>query len=294
MLFVTITLIVLGTLSILFLLFLFLIFPALRRHPDRQMLEGRYIAHRGLHDVAVPQSGDPSGGADCSGAAPENSLTAFAYAAEHGYMIENDIHITKDGEVVVFHDDDLFRMTGVHGKPEDMTLADLKTLRLAGTDERIPTLRECLDVVSGRVPLLIEFKCIDRATCDRLCPAAASVLADYTGKYLIQSFYPLVLSYYRKHHPDICRGQLSKGFYKEPLYMKLLGCLVYNFLARPDFVSYDHEDATHPCRRFCTALGAYPVGWTFRSEDELKAHGHWFHTFIFEGFIPQPKGDHIS
>jgi hypothetical protein len=136
------------------------------------------------------------------------------------------------------------------------------------------------------VPLLIEFKCPNARTCSPLCEAADAILKDYKGVYFIQSFHPPVLRWYRKHRPDVCRGQLASAFPKEDAVKRLLGCMVFNFLARPDFVSYEHRFAAHPCRRLCTRLGALPVGWTFQSPAELAAHRTDFATYIFEDFIP--------
>ena len=255
-------------------LFLWLVCPALRNHPDRKQLHGLYIAHRGLHGLAENT--------------PENSLAAFRAAVERGYAIEIDIHITADGEVVVFHDDDLKRMCGVEGRPEDKTLAELKTLRLADTNECIPTLRECLDTVGGKTLLLIEFKCMGR-TCDALCRAADAILREYHGPYCVQSFYPFVLSWYRRHHREVCRGQLASAFPKEALHKQLLGCMVFNVFARPDFVSYDHGYTKHFCRRLCTRLGAMPVGWTFKSQRDLDEDRACFDTYIFEGFLPREE-----
>ncbi len=261
-----------AVIAALILLFLFLIFPAARRHPHLAALDGKRIAHRGLHDL--------------SPAAPENSLAAFDAAWRAGYMIETDLHITADGEVVVFHDDTLDRMCGVSGKPEEKTLAELRELRLGGTEERIPTLKELLSLVNGRVPLLIEFKCTDGETCRRLCEAADAILSRYDGRYFVQSFYPLMLRWYRKHRPDVCRGQLASAFRGDKLKMRVLGDLVFNFMARPDFVSYEYTCERHPCRRICTALGAFPICWTLHSEEELCAAKKRFRTFIFENFIP--------
>ncbi len=259
--------------ALLIFLLLYLIFPSPRRHRDRQLLSGRYIAHRGLHGLRD--------------GTPENSLAAFRAAIECGYAIEIDIHLTADGEVVVFHDDNVRRMCGVEGCVEQMTLAELKALRLAGTEEQIPTLQECLALVNGQVPLLIEFKCLSVDLCNRLCCAADAILEKYEGAYCIQSFYPFVLRWYRKHRREVCRGQLSSAFCGEALHKRLLGCLVFNFLARPDFISYDHNFAGHPCRRLCGRLGAYPVGWTFHDQTALDRHRKDFNTYIFEGFIPE-------
>ncbi|MBQ8208896.1 MAG: glycerophosphodiester phosphodiesterase [Clostridia bacterium] len=257
---------------VLFLAFLFLVAPSSRKHADRQILDGMFIAHRGLHGI------EPG--------TPENSLAAFRAAAEHGFAIENDIHLTRDGEVVVFHDDDLYRMCGIHGRPEDMTLNELKKLCLGGTEEKIPTLAECLEVIDGRVPLLIEFKCKSGSAAP-LCEAADKILSNYNGKYFIQSFYPFVLSWYKKHRKEICRGQLSSAFKKDKLHMRMLGLLLFNFLARPDFISYEFSHKNEFSRRFCAFLGAFSVGWTFRSQRDIDDCKNDFGTFIFEGFIPK-------
>lgn len=256
---------------LLTLLFLFLICPAVRRHPDRELLKGAKIAHRGLHGLSKD--------------VPENSLRAFQAAVDKGYWIENDIHLTKDGHVVVFHDDTLDRMCGVSGKIEEMTLVELKKFRLAGTDQQIPTLQECLDLVDGRVPLLIEFKC-PTSNAAPLCEAANRILEEYHGKYFIQSFYPPVLGWYRKHRKDICRGQLSTPFYHDAFHKRLAGALLFNFIGRPDFVSYEHAFYRNFFRRVAVKLGAVPLGWTFRNEKDLEARKADFQGYIFEKFLP--------
>lgn len=253
-------------------LYLFLIFPALRRHSDREILDGLYIAHRGLHDLKC--------------GIPENSLSAFRKAVSDGFAIENDIHLTKDGEVVVFHDDDLRRMCGVCGRPEDMTLAELKELRLGETEEKIPTLRECLDVIDGKVPLLIEFK-IKNGSAVPLCEATDRILREYNGKYFVQSFYPFVLSWYKRNNKKVLRGQLAAKFKGDKLHMRMLGMLLFNCFARPDFVSYENETKGAFGRRICTLLGALPVGWTFKAQEDVDASKKDFRSYIFEGFMPK-------
>lgn len=265
-------LVLLAILFVLAAFVLFCIFPSMRKHEDRKLLDGLYIAHRGLHNIKE--------------GVPENSLSAFRRAVENGFAIENDIHLTADGEVVVFHDDDLHRMCGVDGKIEEKTLAELKALALAGTDEKIPTLAECLDVIGGKVPLLIEFKATSGSP-RALCEAANKVLEGYDGKYFIQSFYPPVLYWYRKNRKEICRGQLSCNFHESDIKKKALEALLFNFLARPDFVSYNHFHSKNPFRRFCTFLGAFPVAWTIGSKEELDAARKHFKTYIFEGFLPK-------
>lgn len=114
--------------------------------------KGKYpvlvIAHRGF-----------------SGQAPENTLIAFKNAIELGCdMIELDIHLSKDREVVVIHDNTLNRTTNGQGRIDDFTLSELKKLdagswfgaRFSG--ERIPTLKEVLQMSKDRIPVNIEIK----------------------------------------------------------------------------------------------------------------------------------------
>lgn len=260
------------------LFFLFLVFPAARKHGDLNTLCGLYIAHRGLHDKEK--------------GIPENSLEAFESAAAMGFAIENDIHLTKDGEVVVFHDDNALRMCGVDRKISEMTLGEIKELRLLGTDRTIPTLKECLAVINGRVPLLIEFKRDGKVS--HLCSAADKILREYKGKYFVQSFYPQVLSWYKKHNKSVCRGQLSSAFRGDPFYKRLAGLLIFNALSRPDFVSYEYTDGDYLPRKLVTRLGAFPVGWTFRSKAETEKGRKFFKTFIFEDYIPENTTEKIN
>lgn len=262
---------ILGILAVLLALYLFLLFPAWRRHPHRKLLDGMHIAHRGLHDLKEN--------------VPENSLAAFREAVNAGFAIENDIHITVDGEVVVFHDDTLSRMCGVEGKIEDFTLDQLREFRLNGTDEGIPTLRECLDLVNGQVPLLIEFKC-GFGNYHALCEAANAILKDYQGVYFVQSFFPHAMGWYRRHRNDVCRGQLSSVFPDGDLQRKLLSSLLINVISRPDFISFDHLHQNWVPFRLVKLLGAFPVGWTFRSNEEYAASKQ-FRTHIFELFLPK-------
>lgn len=261
------------------LILLFLVMPGLRRHPDRKLMDGKAVAHRGLHDV--------------SQGVPENSLSAFKRAAEAGLMIENDVHLTKDGRVAVFHDDTLDRMCGVPGKPEEMTLEELKKLRLAGTDETIPTLEECLEAVGGRVPLLIEFK-VSGKNAPELCEAAEKILGGYKGDYVIQSFYPGVLIWYRKNRPERMRGQLATVIKGYGIPKRLLGTLVSNVATRPDFISYDHTHAKYFFRRITALFGTHQAGWTFRSIGELREKGKYFRTFIFENMPPEETEAYIK
>ncbi len=256
------------------LLILFLLCPTLRQHPDKKLCKNLYVAHRGLHDI--------------ENGIPENSLLAYKNALAHGYAIEIDIHITKDGKVAVFHDDDLKRMCGVDKKIEDLTEKELKKYFLLDTKEKIPMLEEVLDIVDGKVCLVIEFKC-NQNNYKQLCIAANEILKNYKGKYIVQSFNPLAMGWYKNNRKDICRGQLSSHFIKsknKDLVKILIGYLLLNVISRPDFISYNHKFTNVLQRRICIMLGAISAGWTFRNQKELDKHKNEYQIYIFEGFIP--------
>lgn len=79
-------------------------------------------------------------------------------AAEAGYGAELDVHLTRDGRLVVIHDGDLERMCGVPGRVAEKTAEELAALRLAGSEEHIPLLEEVLPLFAGRAPLVVELK----------------------------------------------------------------------------------------------------------------------------------------
>ncbi len=263
--------IIVSVLLFLVVFYIWAIFPSRRNHSKLKYLKGLHIAHRGLH------SNDNG--------IPENSLLAFKEAVNNGFAIENDIHLTKDGEVVVFHDDNISRMCGINKKIKDMTLGEIKELRLLNTDERIPTLKECLEVVDGKVPLLIEFKY--EGNTKELCQKANEILENYKGLYFVQSFHPQILRWYKKHNKKICRGQLSSAFKGEGFIKIVAGTLIFNFLSRPDFVSYDQWGKNYLPFKLVKKLGAFPVGWTFRSQKQEDDCKEDFNTFIFEDYIPK-------
>ena len=126
---------------LLFILYVFVFIRPRGKAPQKKSFLCDY-AHRGLHNDEIP----------------ENSLAAFEAACEAGHGIELDIQLSKDGEVMVFHDYTLIRMTGKEGKVCDYTAAELKSTSLKGTDQTIPTFAEVLDLVNGRVPILVELK----------------------------------------------------------------------------------------------------------------------------------------
>ena len=266
-----------GILLLCFLLFCFLIAPSRRGNRTRDFFsDKRYYAHRGLH----------------GGEIPENSLAAFEAACRAGYGIELDVHRTADNQLCVFHDRTLKRMCGVDGTVEENTLAELRTLALAGTQERIPSFDEVLTLIDGRAPLIVEIQGENRDT--DVCRLTAERLRAYSGKYCVESFNPFYISWWRKHMPHDVRGILScrmkngKSF-RGRLQDFLLSNLLLNVIARPDFLAYSIPDRGNSAFRLSRRFGGCPVGWTCRTEEEKAASENAFCVVIFEKIRPDPE-----
>lgn len=253
-------------------LYLFSILPRRSRlHEMRAFMKTRF-AHRGYHCAARK--------------IPENSLAAFHAALDSHYGIELDVHLTKDGQVAVFHDDTLDRVCGVPGTVESYLYNDLKQLCLLHTKERIPLLSDVLACVNGRVPLLIELKLPGRSL--RLCEKTYELLQAYKGPILIQSFNTLGLLWFRMHAPHILRGQLSSNLTADddtaPYILRfLVKHMLSNVLGRPDFISYKLKDLPEPGVWLCRVLFQTPVAvWTLRSESAMQTGLSRYEMQIFE------------
>lgn len=88
----------------------------------------------------------------------ENTLEAFKEAMENDFAIETDIRITKDGVLVCYHDRYLKRLLGSKGKISEYTYSEILNMDIKDTKEKVPTLKQLLDLVDGKVVLLLEIK----------------------------------------------------------------------------------------------------------------------------------------
>ena len=252
----------------------FLIAPEKPEEEKKKPFLGRNIAHRGLHSA--------------DGSVPENSLPAFRKAVEEGYGVEFDVHLTADDRLVVFHDDDLLRMCGVDKPLESLRYDELRKLHLLDTQERIPLLSEVLGTVGGETPIVLELK---RGHNNReLCARTYDMLQVYRGAVCIESFDPRIVRWWRKNAPEYLRGQLSCtpdkfGGSTSKLQAFLLGHLLTNFLARPNFVAYGIAPKKPLTVRICEAMGAMRVAWTSHEPSAEKKND----TVIFEFYRPQKQ-----
>ena len=198
-----------------------------------------------------------------------NSLKAFDKAGEKGYGVELDVTLSKDGQVVVFHDDDLKRVCGVDGFIGDRTLEELQSLSLLESDQTIPLFTQVLDVYAGRGPMIVELKKTPGRN-DELCEKTLAILKEYTGDYCVESFDPTIVAWFRENAPEIVRGQLA--------------CKAEDYgTAVPQWKSIAYDLVEKPITvRFAEFLGVKRVCWTSRKIEDTVGQD----TVIFEGYEP--------
>ncbi|MEA4895548.1 MAG: glycerophosphodiester phosphodiesterase family protein [Oscillospiraceae bacterium] len=251
----------------------FLIAPEKPSEDKRAPFTGRNYAHRGLHNT--------------DRTVPENSLPAFAAAAAKGYGVELDVHITKDGELAVIHDSDLKRVCGVEGVVEDMTWDEISRLRLCETEYGIPRLSEVLEVMGNQCPVIIELKRGGRNR--ELCEKTYALMKKNGGRYCVESFDPRIVRWFRHHAPEVLRGQLSSDpaeMVKDTSRLNafMVGNLLTNFLARPNFIAYG-LGRKPLIVKLGEKMGAMKVAWVAKDSTYEKTND----AVIFEHYMPSVK-----
>lgn len=266
--------VVVGLLIVSFNFYLFVIGTSDKRRDIVERYRGGYFAHRGLHGNGVA----------------ENSLRGYELACQHGFGIELDVRLTKDGVPVLFHDPDI-ECDGKRVLVEELEYEVLKTLPIGGDGaDRVPTMREMLDLVNGRVPLLVEIK--EKAGRTDVARAAVELLKDYTGPYIMESFEPSAMKYVRRMMPEVPLGILCCRYWRDPANRSLrtlFGEFFFqNVHFRPDFVSYKHDEVKGaPLFLLRKVFDPPMMAWTVRSaEEERVACENGFEYIIFENYIP--------
>lgn len=244
-------------------------------NPALRQLRQYHYAHRGLHDR--------------ENQIPENSLAAFRLAVQNGLGAELDVHLTKDGRLMVMHDENLRRTVGVDADLCDLTSTQLEQYALEGTHEPIPYLEEVLPMFeSAHLPLIIELKPAHNDH-SSLARETLKILENYPELlFCIESFDPLAMNTVRRLKPEIVRGQLSTDFMREPEQLHfpltfLLKNLLLNFLSRPDFVAYNFKYRKNLSLRMCKWL--YEVAefdWTIHTKPQANQALREGSTLIFE------------
>jgi glycerophosphoryl diester phosphodiesterase len=243
----------------------------------------RPLAHRGLHDR--------------SRGIVENSRAAFAAAVAGGYGIELDVQRSGDGEAMVFHDYEMPRLTDRPGLVHDYDAASLQAIALVGgTDgETIPTLAQVLELVRGRVPLLIEVKDQDGAFGPDVGPLEARVaalLAGYAGPVAVMSFNPHSVEALGRDLPTCPRGLTSCDYDDPDLSIpdyrraELVGTLANLATNGAAFISHDRRDLENPLVGNLKAQRLPVLTWTVRNPEQEAEARRIADNVTFEGYLP--------
>ncbi len=234
---------------------------------DISWLTRRPIAHRGYHDLNVTRW--------------ENTLSAFEAAVNHDFSIECDVQLTSDGQVVVFHDSTLERLTGTSGLAREKTAAELTSLSIGGTQDRVPRLTDMLDLVAGKVPIVIELKG-GFGRDDRFVDAVAQALAGYKGEVAIMSFDHWLVRQFPVKAPNIPGGLTAEGTGTQAVEGH------FSMLANDiSFVSFDVNELPNPFVSFVRERLSMPViTWTVKNAKTIDAARKHADQMTFEGFDP--------
>ena len=230
-------------------------------------LTERPIAHRGYHDL--------------NRKVWENTLSAFARAADAGFAIECDLQYAADAIPVVFHDDDLKRLCGVEGDVRQRTAAELGLLKVGGTQDGVPSLRQLLDLVKGRVPLVLELKGREGDD-DGFAMAVLDTLEAYDGPVALMSFDHWLLK-------DLKAIGTSR-----PVGLTAEGARPENFAVHEeamqlglDFISYHYGHLPNAFIARQRDLGRPVITWTVRDDEARTITALNADQMTFEGFDPR-------
>ena len=232
-----------------------------------------YVAHRGLFDNVT---------------IPENSIAAFENASKNGFGIEMDVQASKDGVLMVFHDDSLKRMTGVDGNLCDYTYQELRQFRLLDTDCVIPTFDEFLVAANG-TNIIVEIK--THSDIGDTEQKVYEALKGYNGNYCVESFNPLIVRWFKVHAPEVIRGQLSENYPR--MKNRLLAWLLRNLkLCKwngSQFIAYQAETIANVKAVKRWAKRVPIICWTIKSQQQLEELSSHFDNLIFDSFVPIRK-----
>lgn len=241
----------------------------------------RPISHRGLHDSKR--------------SIIENTMPAFEAAMARGYGIECDLRPASGGLPVVFHDETLNRLVDGKGPIAKLNASDLKRLTFKNSETRISTFAELLDVVDGRVPLLVEVKSEWTPPERAFLSQIAKLAARYRGPIALMSFDPNVMSAIKDLAPDVPRGIVSGSYagagwwnrrISKPRAATLRDLLESGPVA-PDFYAYQVSALPRSVTRFTREVLGLPLfAWTVRSPKDRAIAAKWADAPIFEGFEP--------
>lgn len=248
---------------------------------DLSWLTARPVAHRGFHAAATGRI--------------ENTPSAIAAAAERGFSVEIDVHLSADGKVFAFHDHTLDRLTEGTGPVVARTMAELQATPFRSTTDRIPRLEEVLEIIGGRSTLVIEVKSRFAGIQTDLVEAIAGVLSASRDPVAVMSFDPRIVADFARIAPGLTRGIVADDAADEKDYGSFdaetragLASLDHLAWSRPQFVAYWVKLLPNAVsRRVREELKLPLLTWTVRTPEDRAAATAHADQMIFEGFDPE-------
>lgn len=227
------------------------------------------IAHRGLHDEAID----------------ENSLFAYSAAIKNKLNIEIDLHLISSGELLVVHDFNIKRVTGADKEVKDLTLADLDKYLLLKKQAKMPLFEEVLNLVDGKVGLLVELKVKGKFD-EKLVDKTLEVLENYKYKdsVALQSFNPYCVKYLKKVQNIYPVGQLTTQ--EQPEQTKFVSFMFKHLfilkISKPDFLAADIRYMPKKKIIKLRKKGLPILAWTIDSEEKKNTALKYADNIIFE------------
>lgn len=239
-------------------------------------LVNQFVAHRGFHNKENP----------------ENTLGASKRAIENNFAIECDVRLSKDEKLVVFHDDALSRLTKHDGYVSNLTQEELSKLHILESEFTIPTVKELLEFVDGKVPILFDIKDGAVKGDRKLEKQLAEMLDNYHGEFAVASSNPYVVWWFKENRPEFLRGYVSsfyrneqegKQFVRSWFVRKLLKHLTLRKKIKPNFLMYCKDNLPNGIVK----KAKLPVlAWVVRNKSELEKILKYSDNIIFEDFEP--------
>ncbi len=218
---------------------------------DIEFLKYSLIIHRGKYNSKLV----------------ENTLPSFVKCMDKNYMIELDIHMLNDGNIVVYHDYNLLRLCGVNKIIESQNIKDLKTIKIKNKYS-IPTLSQVINIIDGKVPLLIEIKDLDSNS--KFEEEIVKILDNYKGKFAIQSMNPFVIDWFYKYRKEYTIGIIVFN----ELNLKLLK----KYLRKVDFISINKKYLPLDIKKFT-------IGWTIKDSKQYTKYKKLCDNLICENIL---------
>lgn len=237
------------------------------------------IAHRGLHHAELNII--------------ENSRGSVEAAVQHGYAIEIDVQLTKDGQAVVFHDEKLGRLIDNDGDVVDFTLLELIEMTYIANGEKMISFAQLLEIVAGKVPLIVEVKSLSN-NIGPLEKHVADLIDGYDGEICIMSFNPFTVKEFKRIAPHIVRGIVAEYNMTpeewpgtNPLTRFIFKNLLHWPLLRPHFISYHVHDLPTTCVKIAKAMGTPIITWTIESSADEQHSNKFADQITFEQYLPK-------